>query len=147
MIVIDTSVFTDFLVVFDRDRHQKARRIIDEISMSEFVIYEPFLFDVELAGILRRRYEDETVSKILKDISSKVEVVKEIPLHEIALNIAMKTHCRAIDSYFIATAKLTNSILITNDKVMAKNAKEYGVEAYYLIEEFDKAMERLKKLE
>ena len=58
----------------------------------------------------------------------------------------MKTHCRAVDSYFIATAKITNSILITNDKVMANNAKEYGIEAYYLTEEFDKALERLEKL-
>lgn len=29
---------------------------------------------------------------------------------------------------------------------MANNAKEYGIEAYYLIEEFDKALERLEKL-
>ena len=45
--------------------------------------------------------------------------------------------------YFIATAKLTNSILITNDRIMSTNAKKYGVEAYYLIEEFNDAKERL----
>jgi len=58
----------------------------------------------------------------------------------------MKTHCRAVDSYFIVTSKITNSILITNDKVMANNAKEYEIEAYYLTEEFDKTLERLEKL-
>jgi len=29
---------------------------------------------------------------------------------------------------------------------MAKNAKKYGIKAYYLIEEFDKAVERLKEI-
>ena len=29
---------------------------------------------------------------------------------------------------------------------MVKNAKKAGIEAYYLIEEFDKAVERLKEI-
>jgi hypothetical protein len=29
---------------------------------------------------------------------------------------------------------------------MAYNAKKYGIEAYYLIEEFDKAVERLNEI-
>ena len=59
--------------------------------------------------------------------------------------MASETGCRAIDAYFIATAKLTNSVLITNDRIMATNAKKYGVEAYYLIEEFNNARERLRE--
>ncbi len=59
----------------------------------------------------------------------------------------MKTGSRAADAYFIATAKLTNSILITNDRVMAKNAKKAGIEAYYLIEEFDEAVSRISELQ
>ena len=59
----------------------------------------------------------------------------------------MKTHCRAIDAYFIATTRLTNSILITNDKVMAKNAKKACIEAYYLIEEFNEAVNKIKELQ
>jgi predicted nucleic acid-binding protein len=59
----------------------------------------------------------------------------------------VKTHCRAIDSYFIATAKLTNSILITNDRIMASNAKKANIEAYYLIEEFDKTINKIKELQ
>jgi hypothetical protein len=30
---------------------------------------------------------------------------------------------------------------------MANNAKKYGIEAYYLIEEFDKAINRIKELQ
>ena len=60
--------------------------------------------------------------------------------------MAIKTGSRAADAYFIATAKLTNSILITNDKIMARNAKKAGIESYYLIEEFGKAVKRLKEI-
>jgi len=147
MIVIDTSVFTDFLVNFDENRHIKAKSFFDEISERDFTIYEPFLFDVELAGILRRRYDEKTVSKILEDLKGRIEVLDKSSIHKTALDIAMKTHSRAIDAYFIATAKLTNSILITNDKMMANNAKNDGIEAYYLIEEFDKAINRIKELQ
>ena len=32
MIVIDTSIFTDFLVNFDEDRYNKAKMFFDKIS-------------------------------------------------------------------------------------------------------------------
>jgi len=51
---------------------------------------------------------------------------------------------RNIDSYFIATSKLANSILISNDRIMVNNAKKYGIKAYYLIEEIDKVLRELR---
>ncbi|WP_269140546.1 hypothetical protein [Archaeoglobus neptunius] len=33
---------------------------------------------------------------------------------------------RAVDGYFIATARIANSILITNDRIMAMNAGKSG---------------------
>ncbi len=62
--------------------------------------------------------------KFLENIKTKIENVSEEDIHGIALSISMETHCRAVDSYFVATAKFTDSILITNDKVMANNAKK-----------------------
>jgi hypothetical protein len=56
----------------------------------------------------------------------------------------LETGCRAIDAYFIATAKLANSTLITNDRIMAENARKAGIEAYYLLEEFEKVKKRLQ---
>ncbi len=125
MIVIDTSVFTDFLVNFDEERHYKAKVFFDKISEGDFIIYEPFLLDVELAGILRRKYDERVVYEILEDLKGKIEVLDEASTHKIALDVAMNTHCRVVDAYFIATAKLTNSILITNDKIMSNNAKKF----------------------
>ena len=127
MIVIDTSVFTDFLVEFDENRHCLVKKFFDKISEHDFIIYEPFLIDVELAGILRRKHGEKVVSDILKDLKRRIEVLDETSMHKPALDVAVKTHCRAIDAYFIAAAKLTNSVLITNDRVMAENAKKYGI--------------------
>jgi len=124
MIVLDTSLFTDYLILFEEDRHRKAKELFNQISEHDFIIHEPFLFEVELSGILRRKYSKKKSVEILKDVKSKIETVDEKYLHGIAINVAMKTHCRAIDSYFIATAELTNSILITNDRVMAKTLRK-----------------------
>ncbi len=95
--------------------------------------------------MVRRTKKDEAF-KIYSPIINKVNIVNVEKLRELAFSIASETGCRAVDAYFIATAKLTNSILITNDKVMANNAKKAGIEAYYLIEEFDNAVERLKEI-
>ena len=51
---------------------------------------------------------------------------------------------RAVDLYYITTSELTGSILITNDKIMADNAEKCGIEAYYLIEEFEKVLKRIR---
>lgn len=67
----------------------------------------------------------------IEELLLKVKLV-ENP-NELAFLISLKTGCRAIDSYFIATAKMTDSTLVSNDKVMVKNAKKVGINAYYLL--------------
>ncbi len=62
---------------------------------------------------------------------SNVNIVSIERIREISFSVDSETGCRAIDAYFIATAKVTNSILITNDRIMAKNAKRYNIETYY----------------
>jgi len=83
---------------------------------------------------LRRVKESETVKNIVEEMFSQINPMPEGDIFEIAFDITLKTKCRAIDSYFIAAAKLTNSI----DKIMNENVKKYGVESYYLIEEYEK---------
>ena len=43
--------------------------LFDKIS-KDFIIYEPFLFDVELIGILRRRYDERVVSTIIEKLKN-----------------------------------------------------------------------------
>ena len=80
---------------------------------------------------------------IVEDI---LEDVKLIPNpDDLAFEVAIKTGSRAADAYFIATARLTNSILVTNDKIMVKNAKKAGVKAYYLLKDFNEVVKVIKE--
>jgi len=67
-------------------------------------------------------------------------------LHETAFDIALSTGCRAVDAFFISCAKETNSILISSDEVQISNARKAGVEAYHLLEEYNKLLVKLRKL-
>ncbi len=51
-------------------------------------------------------------------------LIREDEIFDVVLEICKNTGSRAVDGYFIATAKLTNSILITNDRVMVKTPRK-----------------------
>ncbi len=141
MITFDTSLILDSLLKGSGERFQKANKIL---SLTEnFEIFSPKVLIIELTAILVRRKDRILVRNLVEEISKELNLVSEDEIFEIAREISLLTGCRAIDAYFIATAKLKNSILITNDRIMAENAKKYGIEAYYLIDEFDKAIERI----
>lgn len=146
MIVIDTSVFTDFLLKFDIARHKNAKLLLEAISNENMTIYEPFLFEIELASILSRKHNSSEVTRIIQVIREKINIIEENSLHRISFDIGLNTGCRAVDAYFVAVAKFTDSILMTNDKIMSENSKKCGIESYYLLKEFDKAIERINKI-
>ncbi len=89
-------------------------------------ICEPKVFKVELAGTLVRRFKKEGVLKFLDEVLTEVTLIPNP--EELAFQVSLNTGCRAIDAYFIAMARLTNSVLITNDNIMVNNAKRYGIE-------------------
>ena len=84
------------------------------------------------------------IKRLVEVLTEGIELINEEELFGEAYNLAYKTKSRAVDLYYIATAKLTNSILITNDRIMVENAKKAGIEAYYLLEEFKKVKKRLQ---
>ncbi len=99
----------------------------------------------EILGVLVR-FDVKLANLGYNFITENFNLIREDEIFDFVLKVCKSTGSRAVDGYFIATAKLTNSILITNDKVMARNAKKAGIDAYYLIEEFDKAVKRLKEI-
>ena len=64
-------------------------------------------------------------------------------LDGIAFSIAFETGSRAIDAFYIAAAEIKNAILVSNDKIQVESARKFGVEAYYLLEEFDRVKEKI----
>lgn len=141
-LTIDSSVFVDYIVPKFKDRHNKAKKLIKLAVELDEDIFEPRILLVELAGILSRFKPAEEIRDILS-IAEFVEIMSEEEIFKTAISTAFNTHCRAVDAYFISTAEITKSILVTNDKIMAKNAKMSGIENYYLIEDFDKIIHKL----
>ncbi|RLI19823.1 PIN domain-containing protein [Candidatus Bathyarchaeota archaeon] len=99
---------------------------------------------VELSAVLAR-YRPRLV-KHVNEIVKHVNPVGYEELHETAFDIALSTGCRAVDAFFISCAKETNSILISSDEVQISNARKAGVEAYHLLEEYNKLLVKLRKL-
>jgi predicted nucleic acid-binding protein len=94
---------------------------------------EPYIFSIELASQLSRRMPLSTARKLHRRIIGKIIIIDELYYNDL-LEIAFKTGCRAIDAYYIATANLTNSPLVTADKLMAENAQKINTESYFVLE-------------
>jgi len=144
VIVVDTSVFLDELFKFDQKRHDKARILFRLIEDKEVLILEPEIFRVELIGQLVRRMKKDEATVLYESIVERLEFIKAKDLGGVAFSIAFETGSRAIDASFIAAAKIGISHLISNDKTQVESARKFGVEAYYIIEEFENIKEMIK---
>ncbi len=142
-LTIDTTILVDFFTKRYAERFRKSKEIL-KVTKGKSV-YCPKLILAEVLGVLVR-YNVKLANLSYDFVIKNFNLIKEDEIFDVVLEICKNTGSRAVDGYFIATAKLTNSILITSDKTMANNAKNADVEAYYLIEEFDRAIKRIKEL-
>ena len=126
MIVIDTSVFIDAMFERDPARGAVARRFLQ--SIEGLTVYVPRVALVELISVAKRKKLDVTRKDILDFAEDRENI-----------------HPRAIDAYFIATAKVTDSILIANDKTMVRNARD-SITAYNLLEEEESVKEAIARI-
>ncbi|MDK2463648.1 MAG: type II toxin-antitoxin system VapC family toxin [Candidatus Korarchaeota archaeon] len=140
MAVVDTSVFVDFYCADDASRRgaEDLFRLIEEREVS---LFEPRLLLIELLCVLSRK--SGRAVEIVREIEDRVNVVGEDEIFSLAYSLAPAIKGRAADLYFTATAKLTGAILISNDRRQVDGARKAGVEAYYLLEEGERALERL----
>jgi predicted nucleic acid-binding protein len=143
VIVVDTSVFLDELFKFNQERHEKARIFFRLVQEGDILIVEPGIFKVELIGQLVRRMEKDEATILYESVVDKLELIKTEDLDGIAFSIAFETGSRAIDAFYIAAAEIKNAILVSNDKIQVESAKKFKVEAYYLLEEFDRVKEKI----
>ncbi|WP_054839720.1 PIN domain-containing protein [Thermococcus sp. JCM 11816] len=137
MIVVDTSLFVDYLFEGNEERYQKASKILE--SIEGLTVFEPKVFLVEMMAVSKRLGINISTSD-LEELTADFTFISEDAILREALDVAASVHPRAIDSYFIATAKVTNSVLLSSDRRMCINAKKYGVEAYYVLEELEEAL-------
>ncbi len=143
MIVVDVSVFIDSLFSRNVDRYQKAIGFLREVE--GLPLYAPRIFRVELIAVARRLGFKGKRQDLLK-ITEKLNLVEEDNIVSIAEYIADQIHPRAVDAYYIATAIMTSSILVSNDKLMVSNSRKAGIEAFYLLGEYEMTLNKIKSL-
>lgn len=143
MIAVDTSVFVNSLLEKNDDRIRKSKEFLKSIEGLAIVIPRIFLF--EFISITRR-FGISLSRKDVEELVADFEVLSENFVFDEAFKIAELSHPRAVDSYFIAAAKLTNSVLISCERRMVENGRKYGIRAYYLLEELDDAIKAVRKL-
>ncbi len=144
-LVIDVSVFIDRLFIYDEERSNRARNVFRIVDKKGYNIFEPQVFGIELASQLIRRKPRNIAERVYDEVMERIIVVEEID-YDLLLDVAFQTGCRAIDTYYIATASIVDGILISADKVMVTNARRYGVDAYYIHDarEYNELMSKLQ---
>jgi hypothetical protein len=143
MIVIDTSILIDSLFEKDKERNKEATEFLRSIEGLTVII--PKILLIELVSVTRRLGIGIT-TRDLEDLVTDFEAMPEVSLFNEALKVAEKRHSRAVDSYFIDVAKLSGAFLVSSDKRMVDEGKEYGIQAYYLPSEFREALKATQEL-
>jgi len=140
-LVIDASVLVDIFAPREEARRKLAVELL-RLARGK-PKYAPNMLLVELAGVISRY--DADLARLAIDYARRITVLlDEAEVLASCLDIALKTGCRAADAYYIATAKLTNSTLISNDRTQVGNAKKAGIKAYYLVEEHNTVFKELR---
>ena len=139
MIVVNASLWFDLFNERDRARLRLAEEFFSRVE--GLVIYEPALFRVEFAGLLVRYNPREVVEQLIEEVMTRINLCLDID--DEAYRVALVTGSRAADAYYIACAHRTKSILFSNDRAQVLSARRYGIEAYYLLEDRDRAFSRL----
>jgi len=143
MIVVDNSVFIDLIFEYNRERTEQVDTLFEILEENEIPILEPKVFRVELIGQLVRRKNKDIALTVAEKFFSEINFIDNSEIYNVAFLIAFETGSRAIDSFYIAASKIKNAILVSNDKIQVESARKFGVEAYYLLEEFEKVKKRI----
>jgi len=140
MIVLDANVLIDALFEGNPERRKLA---LDFFKLAEGKpVYIPRIFIIEVLSVAKRLgvgIDYRTLLSLIEEFNVK----EESELFNLAVYVSENVHPRAVDAYYIATAMLTGSILVSNDRIMVKNSRKAGIEAFYLLEEFNKLKESL----
>ncbi|AHL23233.1 type II toxin-antitoxin system VapC family toxin [Thermococcus nautili] len=145
MIVLDASLIIDSLLPKLRDRHKLAKELLKAVSEGNIVVTMPRIAKIEMLSVFSRKIGMRAV-QVVETLGEGVEFVGEEEFYQVAEAIAPKIQGRAVDTYYIALAFKNSAILLSCDRRQVENARVAGVEAYYVPEEFDKAMKRINEL-
>lgn len=145
MIVVDASVFIDLIFDYSSERTALADDLFNLIEENKILIFQPDTFRIEIIGQLARRLKKEEAAALAGEIFGSINFIETSDLFDIAFSIAFNTGSRAIDSFYIAAAKLEEALLVSNDKRQVESARKFGVDVFYLLDEFERVAEQLTR--
>jgi len=139
-VVLDTSVIVKAVLkpgkwlprsVFEREleTHRKSRLLTRLLNEKGVEVLIPFAALVEVAGVLTRLASRDLAMKVVESLRTtrRYRIVYEDEIRDYVIEIALSTGSSGFDTYFIATAKLYNAALITDDEPMSIQAERVGV--------------------
>ena len=110
-----------------------AKSIIREVEEKESIMHIPSVAVVEIAAVSARLTGKEQRGIQASDYVKKYgNIIYDINFLNEAVKIASKTKISGFDSIFITCAKVTNSMLITDDKKMYDAAINLGIKSKLL---------------
>lgn len=143
-IVIDASLIIDLYAAPNDIRASIAEDVMSWVASHLVEAYAPKLLVIEVLGVLARHLPKEDLDLVITSFPP-IRLLPEEAFYDEAVKIACNTGSRAADTYYIAVASTVNGTLLTNDKRQAQNARKSGIEAYYLVEEMEKAKQNIVK--
>jgi len=145
-VVLDTSVIVKAALkpgkwlprsVYEREleTHRKSRLLIRLLNEKGVELLVPFAALVEVAGVLARLASRDLAVKVVESLRTtrsyrvvyEYEKERDDEIRDYVIETALSTGSSGFDTYFIATAKLYNAALITDDEPMSIQAERVGV--------------------
>ena len=112
-----------------------AKSIITKVENKESIMSVPSIAIVEIAAVgARLTGKEERGLQASNYVKKHGNILYDTDILDEAISIAAKTKISGFDSIFISCAKITNSVLITDDKKMYTAAGKVGVKSKLLRE-------------
>ncbi len=145
-VVLDTSVVAKSILapprylrkdIYEREikTREKIRVILRLLEERNYKVFFPKAGTVEAASVLKRSgLSREQVLEVLESLNKTFIIIDENIIYDKALEVALATAPSGFDTYFLALAILTNSLLITDDRGMADQAKRLKINSIFVRE-------------
>ncbi len=110
-----------------------AKAILGKVEAGQLVMHVPSVAIVEIAAVAARLTGKEEMGvQAAEYVKAHGYVVRDDTLLGEAVRTAARTKASGFDSVFIACARLTGSVLLTDDKRMYETAVSAGIAARLL---------------
>ena len=115
--------------------HKIASSMLENVYNGNDALFIPLVAAIEIAAVASRLTGRADIGrKNAEFVRSISAIVGENELYSEAVSIAAETKISGFDAVFIACAKATNSVLITDDRKMHEAAAKVGVASKMLRE-------------